>query len=171
MFQDEAGFGRIGRIVSCWARKGVRPVVPRQHIREFRYLFGAAEPNTGESCFRIYSHCDTVCMSHFLKELSKQYENDVILLICDNAGWHKSVDLEVPENIEIMHIPPYTPEMNPAEQLWDEIREKGFANKFLKSLTAVIDRLCETVRNLTVEVIKSLTGRKWIQEISQQIFI
>jgi len=162
MFQDEAGFGRINKPKACWARKGCRPVVPCHHIREYRYLFGAVEPKTGASCFRVFSHCDTVCMNYFLKELSEQYKDDFILLVCDNAGWHKSNELIIPSNMEIIHIPPYTPEMNPIEQLWHEIREKGFANMNFGSLNKVIDKLCQTVNNLTNEVIISITRRGWL---------
>jgi putative transposase len=67
MFQDEAGFGRINKPKTCWCPKGVRPIVPCQHICEYRYAYGAVEPTTGESVFRVISYCDTVCMSAFLK--------------------------------------------------------------------------------------------------------
>jgi putative transposase len=162
MFQDEAGFGRINKPRRCWARKGERPVVPCHHIREYRYLFGAVEPNTGDSCFRILSHCDTICMNYFLKELSETFKDDIILLVCDNASWHKSNALIIPSNIEILHIPPYTPEMNPIEQLWHEIREKGFANQIFESLNKVVERLCKTVNNLTNDTIISVTCRSWL---------
>jgi putative transposase len=72
-------------------------------------------------------------MNYFLKELSEQFKDDVILLVCDNAGWHKSKELIIPSNISILNIPPYTPEMNPVEQLWHEIREKGFANQIFSN--------------------------------------
>ena len=80
----------------------------------------------------------------------------------DNAVWHKLKTLEIPENIELMFIPPYTPELNPIEQIWKEIREKGFANEVFPTLEHVIDRLCETINNLTKEVIKSICARKWL---------
>ena len=85
MFQDEAIFGRIGTLYSCWAFNGFRPTVMQQKIRECYYLFGAVEPLRGESCFRIFSHCDTVCMNVYLTELSNQFKKDYILLVCDNA--------------------------------------------------------------------------------------
>ena len=90
------------------------------------------------------SHCDTVCMNAFLAELSQSFSDDIILLVCDNAGWHKSKALVVPDNIVITHIPPYTPEMNPIEQIWAEFRKAGFVNKIFSTLNAV-DRLCDVV--------------------------
>ena len=96
MIQDEAGFGRINKPQYCWCRKGVRPSVPCHHIREYRYVYGAVEPVTGESCFLIMPYCNTECMNIFLVELSKQYPDDIILLCCDGAAWHKAGSLFVP---------------------------------------------------------------------------
>lgn len=162
MFQDEAGFGRINKPKQCWCKKGVRPSVPCHHIREYRYTYGAVEPLTGENFFLIMQHCNTENMNNFLKELSKTYPEDYIILVCDGASWHKSQTLEVPRNMELIFIPLYTPEMNPIEQIWKEIRAKGFKNEAFETLADVVDRLCETISNLTNETVKSITGRKWI---------
>lgn len=164
MFQDEAIFGRIGRIMKCWAWNGYRPTVLQQRIRQFRYVFGAVDPFSGAKSFRIYSHCDTITTNHYLKELSKDFRDDYILLICDNAGWHKSQGLDIPDNIEIMFIPPYTPEMNPIEQVWDELREKHFANQTFDTLEKVVDKLCVALRELPEDVVSSIANRKWLCE-------
>ena len=110
----------------------------------------------------ILPYCSTVCMNVFLAELSKLYPEDMILLCCDGAAWHKSKTLQVPLNIVLFHIPPYTPEMNPIEQIWKELRKRGFKNENFASLAKVIDRLCDTICSLTSDVIKSVTGRNWI---------
>jgi len=164
MFQDEAVFGRIGKAYKCWALTKLRPTVYQHKIRQYRYLFGAVDPFSGDSCFRITTHCDTLFMNYYLQELSGQYAGSYILLVCDNAGWHKSKTLVVPHNIEIIHIPPYTPEMNPTEQIWDEIREKFFANILFNSINHVIDNLCFAVNSLTNDTIRSISYRKWIGE-------
>ena len=70
MFQDEAGFGRINKPKYCWCERGIRPIVPCHHIREYRYVYGAVEPLTGEGCFLVMPYCNTACMNIFLKELS-----------------------------------------------------------------------------------------------------
>ena len=101
-------------------------------------------------------------MNVFLEELSKQYPDDMILLCWDGAAWHKSESLQVPENIELFYIPPYTPEMNPIEQIWKELRKLGFRNEIFASLEKVVDRLCETICRLSSTLIRSITGRKWI---------
>ena len=162
MFEDEAGFGRINKPKRCWCKKGVRPRVPCHHIREYRYAYGAVEPKTGESFFLILPYCNTICMNAFLDELSKQYSDDHILLIADNATWHKSKTLVLPKNITIFPLLPYTPELNPIEQIWKELRKRGFKNELFQTLEKVVDRLCETINSLSYEVVKSITGRDWL---------
>lgn len=149
MFEDEAGFGRINKPKRCWCCPGQRPSVPCHHIREYRYAFGAVEPLNGESFFLIMPNCDTGCTNVFLAELSKRFPDDIILLVCDGAAWHKSKTLKCPENIQLLSIPPYTPEMNPIEQIWKQIRSMGFRNEVFNSLDDVMNRLCETICMLT----------------------
>ena len=166
MFQDEAGFGRISEPKACWAPKGVRPIVPRLRIREYVYAYGATEPKTGESFFLVLPKTNTACMNLYLKELSLAYPDDVIILACDQATWHTTTKLEIPGNIIIYRLLPCTPEMNPQEQIWKEIRKRGFKNEFFHTLDKVIDKLCETICSLTPEDIVSITGREWIISIS-----
>ena len=101
-------------------------------------------------------------MNVFLDELAKTYPEDRILLVCDGTMWHKSASLVIPERITLAFIPPYTPEMNPIEQIWKEIRKRGFRNEAFQTLENVIDRLCDVIRNLPATVIQSITGRQWI---------
>ena len=79
----------------------------------------------------------------------------------DNAIWHKSSTLEIPSNIELAFIPPYTPEMNPIEQVWKEIRKRGFKNKACQTLETVIDKLQEVIQGLEKSVLKSTVSRQW----------
>ena len=125
-------------------------------------VFGAVEPLSGESFFLTMPNCDTECTNIFLEKLSEQYPDDIILLVCDGAAWHKSKALRCPENIQLLSIPPYTPEMNPIEQIWKQIRSMGFRNEVFNSLDDVMNRLCETICMVTNDMIKSITGRKWI---------
>ena len=117
---------------------------------------------TGDSCFLIMPYCNTVCMNVFLEHLSASYPDDYIVLVCDGAAWHKSEALKTFPNIELMFIPPYTPEMNPIEQIWKELRARGFHNEVFQTLEKVVDRLCDTICNLSAETIRSITGRNWI---------
>lgn len=162
MFQDEAGFGRINKPKYCWSRKGFRPSVPCHHIREYRYAYGAIEPQTGQSFFLVMPYCNTDCMNVFLCELSKAYSDDYMLLVVDGAAWHRSKEMSVPENITLLYLPPATPEMNPIEQIWAWLRLHGFRNEVFQSLDKVVDRLCETICMLSTDIVSSIALREWM---------
>ncbi|MCL2854438.1 MAG: transposase [Defluviitaleaceae bacterium] len=112
MFQDGATFGRINKPKYCWCYHGLRPVVPSQHIREYRYAYGAVDPLRGDSFFIVLPYANTDCMNIFLDELSKAYLDDCIIMPCDQASWHRSKSLRIPSNIILFYLPPATPECN-----------------------------------------------------------
>ena len=95
-------------------------------------------------------------MNVFLNHLSTSYPNDIIILVCDGAAWHKAKALIVPENIRLVFIPPYTPEMNPIEQILKEIRKRGFRNEIFQTLNKVVERLCSTIQSISSETITVL---------------
>jgi putative transposase len=164
-FMDEAGFGRISEPSYCWCPNGVRPIVPNHRVREYVYAFGAVEPITGNKFFIISPKCNTAWTNEFLRLLSEQYKNDYLLIPTDNASWHKSKDLIIPDNITLFYLPPYTPEMNPIEQVWKEVRKDGFKNTLFTSLTDVVDKLSVSLMSLTNEVLNSICSRQWIAEM------
>lgn len=104
-------------------------------------------------------------MQVFLNQLEATYPEDIIVIICDGAAWHQSGKLKIPKNMILLRIPPYTPEMNPIEQIWRELRTKGFCNEVFPTLEKVVERLGETINHLTRETIISITGREWIRSI------
>jgi putative transposase len=142
----------------------MRATVPSQHVREFQYVYGAVDPRDGEYFFMTAPKCNSDWMNAFFSELSKKYPDDCIILIMDNARWHTSGILEVPSNIHCLFIPPYTPEMNPIERMWKEIR-KSFANKLFGSLKLVEKELMKVTQNLTSEEVKSITKCDWVLDI------
>ncbi|WP_180681517.1 transposase, partial [Streptococcus pneumoniae] len=105
--------------------------------------------------------CNTEWMNAFLEELSQAYPDDYFLLVMDNATWHKSSILKIPTNIGFAFIPPYTPEMNPIEQVWKEIRKRGFKNKAFRTLEDVMNQLQDVIQGLEKEVIKFIVNRRW----------
>lgn len=164
MFQDEARFGRISDPKACWAKKPVRPTVGVQLVREYVYVFGAVSPQDGQHDSLVLPVANTEAMSVFLEELSRRYPEEDLLIFMDQAGWHKAKALRIPENIELAFLPPYSPDLNPQEQIWDELREKFFGNKLFKTLQAVVDTAIKGLRFLeqAPNLIKNLTAREWI---------
>jgi len=168
MFQDEAGFGRISDPAACWSPPKQRPEAPSQRIRQYKTVYGAVCPLDGESLFVVLDKSNTENMSEFLKALADKFPDDLILLCADNASWHKSKDLIVPFNIRFFYIPPRTPEMNPIETVWREIRKLGFKNKVFPSIKSVVNKFWEVVNNLDKKTIKSITLRDWIYKIASR---
>jgi hypothetical protein len=164
LFADEARFGRIDRSRPCWAPIGIRPEVASQLIREYIYLYGAASPNDGTCLYLIMSRSHTACFQAFLIALSQKFARQDILLVLDGAPNHRCSDLLLPSNISLLFLPPYSPELNPKENLWDEIREKIFKNYALKSIDAVRAKLKQAI--LYIErnpaMVKSITTFPYI---------
>jgi hypothetical protein len=164
MFADEARFGRMNRPRPCWAPAGIRPKVACQLIREYIYLYGAVSPKDGTCVYLIMPTSDTACFQAFLGAVSRKFARQDILLVVDGAPNHRSGELNVPDNITLLFLPPYAPELNPKENLWDEIREKIFKNYALKSMDAVHQKLKEAVLYIehNPQIVKSITGFPYI---------
>lgn len=164
MFMDEARFGRMNRPVRCWAPAGVRPVVDCQTVREYTYAYSALCPDDGVLDSLILPSMHTECFAHFVSEISKRHPEELIVMVCDGAASHTATDLSLPENVRILTLPPYSPELNPTEQLWHLIRERRFANNAYDSLDEVEDDLAKELRALEADptTIQSLTSRQWI---------
>jgi len=124
MFTDEARFGRMNRVRPCWAPVGTRPEVAAQLIREYIYLYGAVSPKDGTCVYLIMPTSDTACFQAFLDVLARRFNRQDILLVLDGAPNHRCGDLVVPDNVTLLYLPPYSPELNPKENLWDEIRSR-----------------------------------------------
>ena len=134
-------------------------------MREYVYVFGAVSPCDGRHDSLVLPLANTEAMSLFLEEVSSRYPDEYILMFMDQAGWHKSKSLRIPANIELAFLPPYSPELNPQEQVWDELREKYFGNKLFASLQAVIDAAVHGLQRLEASplAISRLTRRSLIK--------
>jgi transposase len=162
MFKDEARFGRMNEVKSCWSPKGRRPEVIKQMVREYTYAYGAVSPSDGRADFLILPGMTGDLMGIFLKEIGQRYPEEYIVMFMDGAACHKST--ETPENIKIEYLPPYCPQLNPVENIWDEIKEKNFTNKAFDSMDAVEDQLEAACRKLEENNTKvmSITSLPWI---------
>jgi transposase len=163
MFEDEARFGRINDPKRCWAPHGMRPSIACHFVREYVYAYGAVCPKDGSADFLILPGMQTHCMSLFLKELGRRYEEEIILLILDGASNHKAAKA-LPKNILLAYLPPYCPELNPVEHIWEDMREKHFKNKAFSSLSAVESNLAQAciAYESNPTSVKSICGFHWI---------
>jgi putative transposase len=164
-FADEARFGRINRPRPCWAPIGIRPEVASQLIREYIYLYGAVSPKDGTCVYLIMPRSDRESFQAFLNVLSRKFARQDILLILDGAPNHRSSDLVVPGNISLLFLPPYSPELNPKENLWKESREKLLKNYALKSIDAVRAKLEQAILYVerNPDIVKSIPSFPYIR--------
>lgn len=164
MFQDEARFGRINDPQRCWAPPGIRPVVKKQMVREYTYAYSAISPKDGVADFLILPAMRAGIMSKFLEEVSNRHQNEFILMVYDGAPCHSINALTLPKNIMIVKLPPYSPELNPTEHIWDDMREKFFGNHLFNSMDAVEKKLSEACvfYETSPEIVQSIAGFPWI---------
>lgn len=165
LFEDEARFGRISIPRTCWAPCGTRPIVPSQLVRQFLYVFSVVCPITGSNFSLILSDTDTCMMNIFLAEVSHHYKDYNVIIVADQASWHKSQWLKKFDNIRFLFLPPGSPELNPAEHLWEHVKEKHFANRIFNSIDDVKDLLISVFKHIHYhpDTIQSVVGFNWAQ--------
>ena len=148
-FQDEARVGQQGTLTRLWARKGTRPRAPKDCRYAWACIFGAVCPARATGAALVMPHANTEAMSAHLAEVSRQVTPGAhALLVLDGAGWHNSRSLVVPDNITLMPLPPYSPELNPVENLWQYLRQNHLANRVFESYDAIVDAGCAAWNSL-----------------------
>ena len=168
MFQDEGRFGLLGRPRRCWAPRPVRPTVGARLERKFSYAFAAVSPHDGVMDSLILPWVNAEMMSLFLATVAERHAAEFVVMVMDRAGWHIAGDLVVPDNMRLVYLPPYSPELNPAEHLWDSLRENHFANTVSSDIDAVETALAGGLRVMESDhsTTQKLTGFNWITSIS-----
>jgi hypothetical protein len=162
---DEHRLGLRPVLRRQWALRGQRPVAVGRHRHEWLSLYGFVHPATGKVVWFVRSTVDAELLSAVLAAFAAAVgagEGKLVVLVLDNAGWHVSGDLVVPPGIELAFLPPYTPELQPAEHLWpladEAVATKHFAT--LEDLDAALGERCRTLAAMP-EAIKAATGFGW----------
>ena len=128
-FQDEARVGQKGTLTRVWARRGSRPRAPRDTRYEWAYIFGAVCPERAIAAALVLPFANREAMNLHLREISQCVsEGAQALLVVDGAGWHTTARLQVPDNITLLILPPYAPELNPVENIWQYLRQNKLGN-------------------------------------------
>ena len=164
LYEDEARFGRINNLMRCWAPRGIRPHVDYQIVRQFTYVYVAVHPQTGQTVSLILPDADSTMMNLFLAELKLVYKDYRIILVADQARWHTGSAVESDNNLKFLFLPPASPELNPAEHIWDHVREKYFANRIFDSMSDLEQSLERAFHDvyLDKDTIKSLSSFSWV---------
>jgi hypothetical protein len=160
LFQDEGRFGRISDARSCWAPPPLRPTVCSRPVREYAYAYVAVCPADGQMSSMILPWVDARLMSIFLAQTAAQFANEHCVMFLDGAGWHAAHEPTVPANMRLLPLPPYSPELNPAEHVWEYIRENDIRNQIFNALEEVMDTVETSLRHLhhAPEQLRSMTA-------------
>jgi hypothetical protein len=157
-FEDETRIGLhesgTGRRITAPGVKPIQLMLPRY---EYLWFYGAVEPASGESFFLELPALDTRCFQAFLDEFSLAFPDTLNILVLDGASAHGAAALVIPDNILLARLPPYSPELNPAERVWLDLRHR-LGDKLPASLDALACATAKILRDYTADALASLTN-------------
>ena len=163
-FQDEMRVGQKNGLVYQWAKKGSRPSQPADQRYESAYLFGAVCPARDTGAALVMPTADTEAMQKHLDEIARTVSTGAhAIVLLDRAAWHTTGKLEVPKNLTLLSIPPVSPELNAAENIWQYLRQTYLSNRIFAGYDDIIDACCDAWRRLEAEAgrIQSIATRSW----------
>jgi len=163
-WQDEARIGQKNKITRRWAKRGTRPRAPHDQRTKSAYIFGAICPKEGKGAGLILPRCNTEAMTLHLAEISKVVKPEAhAVVLLDQAGWHGSKDLVIPDNITLLPLPPRSPELNPVENIWQFLRDNWLSNRIFRSYDDIVTLSCEAWNRLIEQPwkIMSIGRREW----------
>ena len=166
-WQDEARIGQQTKLTRRWARRGSRPSAPKDQRRASAWIFGAICPAEGKGAGIVMPRCNSEAMSMHLAEIAFHVAPGAhAILLLDQAGWHGSAELIVPDNITLMPLPPRCPELNPVENAWQFMRDNWLSNRIFKSYDDIVDHCCFAWNKLVDQPwrIMSIGLRQWAHE-------
>ena len=168
LLQDEARVGQQGTLTRVWARTGSRPAMLKQTEYEWVYLWAAVDPISGDSAAMITPTVNTCLMNTFLDGLSGMLAADEhAVVVLDNAGWHVAKSLKIPPNLTLLFLPPYSPELNPVERLWQWLKSHQLSNRVFKDYADLLHATDAAWLTLTRETIKSVCSCSWAERAIQ----
>ena len=162
-FQDESRFGLLTVLRRMITAKGVKPVAPFLHRFDNLYLFGAFSPITGESCLLELPHCNSATFQVFINELSKKNPTEFKVVVLDNGAFHHAGSLVIPDNVAFIFLPPYSPELNPAEKMWRYCKDRVSMIAY-QSLDMLQQQLSDITKQITSDLVKSICGNKFYKQ-------
>jgi transposase len=165
---DEARVGQKGTLTRVWAPTGSRPTLVKQCEYDWLYLWAAVDAMTGDSIAMITPTVDTGLMQMFIDGLSGHIKADEhAVLVLDNAGWHHAGALRWPANVTPMYLPAYSPELNPAENVWQFLRSHHLSNQVFDNYDSMLRRTDAAWTTLDPPRLRSLCRCPWIERALQ----
>ena len=168
-FQDEARVGQQGTLTRVWARRGTRPRAPRDRRYAWAYLFGAVCPERAVGAALVLPYADAAATGLHLAEIGRHVAPGAHgVVVLDGAGWHAAGDLIVPENLTLLPLPRYSPELNPVENVWEYLRQNKLGLRVWPDYEAILETCCDAWNWLLAapDRLASITRREWAKAVS-----
>jgi putative transposase len=161
--QDESRFGLLTVRRRRLTARGVQPIGIVQHVFDWFYVYGAVAPTTGESFFFELPHLNRINFQVFLDEFAQAFPDSLHLLVLDKSGGHTAKQLVIPENVRLVWLPPYAPELNPIERVWRDLKDQCAWQQF-SDIEAQQDYVADVLCGYAVPTLQSLTAYAYFIE-------
>ena len=157
-------YGLMSNFRRSWSKVGKRATLSQQQTFSNSYIYSAVSPITGEDFHLIgLEAMNTETEELFLKELKKKHPDQHVVVVMDNAPCHRAQVLHTILGLSLIHLPSYSPELNPTERYFEELR-RSTANEMFTTIEDLENRLTKTIKSWTPYKLKQLCGYKWISE-------
>jgi transposase len=163
-FSDEMRYGLMTNTRRSWSKVGVRAILPHQQAFENHYLYSAVSPLSGDSFHLMgFEDIDSDVTFAFLRALKEKHQNEHVVIVWDNAPFHRRKDLHAIKGLTVIHLPSYSPELSPAERFFEELR-RATANRVFDTLDEQEALIAAAINRLAVdsEGMQKLLGYDWI---------
>lgn len=168
-FQDESRFGLLTILRRMITAKGIKPVAPFLHRFDNLYLFGAFSAITGDKYLLEMPHCNSQSFQLFVDYMSAEKPKEFKIIILDNGAFHHSKSLQIPKNIHLIFLPPYSPELNPAEKMWRYIKDRMSMIAY-NCIEDLQKQLSKIIRKITAATITSICGNDFYKKTFKDVF-
>ena len=168
-FQDESRFGLLTVLRRMITAKGIKPVAPFLHRFDNLYLFGAFSPLTGDSCLLEMPHCNSATFQVFIDELSVKNSSEFKIVLLDNGAFHHARSLKIPRNVAFVFLPPYSPELNPAEKMWRHYKDRVSMIAY-NTIEMLQEQLSRITKQINTDTIKSICGNHFYKQTFRDVF-
>jgi hypothetical protein len=168
--QDESRLGLMTIMRRIMTGKGVKPIAPFHHKYQTFYLYGVVEPLTGDHCFFVCSHLDSICFQAVIDQVSATFSDTFTIVRLDRGTFQRAKALEIPQNRSVIFQPPANPELNPIERVWQSLNDR-LALKNFAALDELFDAVSTILKGITPETLQSLTGFDYFTIAVNGVFI